>query len=389
MDRYVLISYSSKDADKADRFCETLSADGVRTWMAPRDIPPGMQYGEAIMNAIRECACFVVLISDSAQRSVFVSKELERAVSYRKPVIPVLLENTPLRGAFELFLSENQSISAPDPGKSTPEMRQIIRRIKQYIGASEDAAAGEPSKKGSDTQTAPRSETANPVQEAKMSAPAQKPKRMRRIAVLILLLCLLAAIILGILFSKRGKEVRSGQDDPGTVQVSTQQPAAQWHVLTDSVTSSGGYIEGEGPGNLFDGDLNTKWCVPLNEKAYVEWQTSAPVLVRGIRFGIGCDSFVYPGRSPAESALYGYREEGDETGGIWELIWRQQEAFPVPEANSALWNNIVFNTLTDMGTVQGALRAYSRFRYEVTATGGESVMQLSGLALWDGDEVPE
>ena len=71
----------------------------------------------------------------------------------------------------------------------------------------------------------------------------------------------------------------------------------------------------------------------------------------------------------------------------------------MPEANSALWNNIVFNTLTDTGTVQGALRAYSRFRYEVTATGygtyeykGRTYRSLSAIALlitgskWNGKQ---
>jgi len=46
------ISYSSKDKTAADAACAMLEAAGVRCWIAPRDVRPGLEYGAAIIEAI-------------------------------------------------------------------------------------------------------------------------------------------------------------------------------------------------------------------------------------------------------------------------------------------------------------------------------------------------
>src|SRR6516164_9307871 len=43
------ISYSSKDKTAADAACAVLERTGVRCWIAPRDIRPGVEYGAAII----------------------------------------------------------------------------------------------------------------------------------------------------------------------------------------------------------------------------------------------------------------------------------------------------------------------------------------------------
>jgi TIR domain len=48
----VFISYSSKDKSVADAICYTLEANGLRCWIAPRDILPGMNWGSSIIDAI-------------------------------------------------------------------------------------------------------------------------------------------------------------------------------------------------------------------------------------------------------------------------------------------------------------------------------------------------
>jgi hypothetical protein len=46
MARDVFISYSSKDKPTADAVCATLEANGIRCWIAPRDVVPGSDWGE-------------------------------------------------------------------------------------------------------------------------------------------------------------------------------------------------------------------------------------------------------------------------------------------------------------------------------------------------------
>ena len=46
----VFISYSTKDKPTADAACAALEAKGIRCWIAPRDILPGSDWGEAIID---------------------------------------------------------------------------------------------------------------------------------------------------------------------------------------------------------------------------------------------------------------------------------------------------------------------------------------------------
>ena len=48
----VFVSYSVKDKTTADAICASLEANGVRVWIAPRDVMPGSDWGESIIDAI-------------------------------------------------------------------------------------------------------------------------------------------------------------------------------------------------------------------------------------------------------------------------------------------------------------------------------------------------
>ena len=52
MNHDVFISYSSRNKQTALAICHVLEGHGVRCWMAPRDIPPGADYGDVIDEAI-------------------------------------------------------------------------------------------------------------------------------------------------------------------------------------------------------------------------------------------------------------------------------------------------------------------------------------------------
>lgn len=44
----LFLSYSSRD-DEAFEFCKNLESKGLRCWIAPRNIMPGVPYARAIM----------------------------------------------------------------------------------------------------------------------------------------------------------------------------------------------------------------------------------------------------------------------------------------------------------------------------------------------------
>lgn len=71
------ISYSSKDQDFADRLYADLQSSGVRCWFAPKDIPIGAKFRDAIEEGIRERERVLLILSKHAVSSRWVEKEVE------------------------------------------------------------------------------------------------------------------------------------------------------------------------------------------------------------------------------------------------------------------------------------------------------------------------
>ncbi len=111
----VFISYSSKDKPVADATCATLEAQGIRCWIAPRDIRPGSDWGEAIIDGINDARVFVLVFSSNANVSVQIKREVERAINKGLPVIPFRIENVMPVKSLEFFLSTPHWLDAFSP----------------------------------------------------------------------------------------------------------------------------------------------------------------------------------------------------------------------------------------------------------------------------------
>lgn len=132
---YILISYSTKNQSAADAIRAYLQKNGIRVWMAPGDIPAGSKYAQVINKAIKNCSGVVLMLSNAAQTSVWVPKEIERAVNYRKTVIPVKLEEVVLNDEFELYISTDQIIALPKVDENAPELKQLLSSIRALVCA--------------------------------------------------------------------------------------------------------------------------------------------------------------------------------------------------------------------------------------------------------------
>jgi TolB-like protein len=113
------VSYAAADRSSADALTAWLEQRGVRCWIAPRDVPAGALYADAIVRAINEACALVLLLSRNATGSSHVGKELERASSKSKQIITVRLDDAPLTPAFEYFLSESQWVDVGAEGRET------------------------------------------------------------------------------------------------------------------------------------------------------------------------------------------------------------------------------------------------------------------------------
>ena len=128
INRDVMISYSQPDKQIADEMCAGLEARGISCWIAPRNIPPGTEYQEAIVDAIDGSKVFVLVLSSHSNESPYVKREVTLALSKRVTIIPVRIEDVPPSKTMEFLISTPQWIDA-----YTPPLAQHIAHLADSV----------------------------------------------------------------------------------------------------------------------------------------------------------------------------------------------------------------------------------------------------------------
>jgi TIR domain len=101
----VFISHSHEDKPVADAACAALEARGIRCWIAPRDIDPGQDWAASIVAAIRGAQIMLLVFSRHANQSSQVKREVERAASSGKAILPLRIDDVLPEEALEYYLS--------------------------------------------------------------------------------------------------------------------------------------------------------------------------------------------------------------------------------------------------------------------------------------------
>ncbi|GGP74935.1 hypothetical protein GCM10009410_03570 [Shewanella ulleungensis] len=128
----VFISYSSKNFNQALAVCHGLESEGIRCWMAPRDIGPGESYAAAIVKGIVACKAFVLVFSDASNASQHVLREVERAVNANKLIVPFKIEPTELEADLAYFISICHWLDAVTPPLSS-HIANLVATLKKQL----------------------------------------------------------------------------------------------------------------------------------------------------------------------------------------------------------------------------------------------------------------
>lgn len=126
MKREVFISYASKEIKIAEDVCKYLEQRGTTCWIAPRDILPGTEYGESIIEGIENSKVLVLIYSENSNNSQHVLREVERAVAKNVPIIAYKINNATPCKSMEYFLLTNQWLDATTKGKHLEELHNSI-----------------------------------------------------------------------------------------------------------------------------------------------------------------------------------------------------------------------------------------------------------------------
>ncbi len=127
---YAFISYSSKNQSSADAMRELFNKNAIDTWMAPYDIPSGSEYAEVLYDALIGCSCLVLMLTNNAQNSPWVKKEVNIAITSGKTVIPVKLEDIELNSSMKLYLNDQQITVVHKIDENAYEIKQVLEAVK-------------------------------------------------------------------------------------------------------------------------------------------------------------------------------------------------------------------------------------------------------------------
>lgn len=115
-DHDVFISYSTKDGDIANKVCYALEQNGLKCWIAPRNIASGRIYVDEIANAIKSTKIVVLIYSAHSQESQYVNNEIKMAFSNNKQILSFNIDDSLPKENMEYFLKITQWLSAyPNP----------------------------------------------------------------------------------------------------------------------------------------------------------------------------------------------------------------------------------------------------------------------------------
>jgi TIR domain len=126
----VFISYPHQDKAMADAACAKLEAEGIRCWMAPRDIAPGANWAASIVDAIDGCRVMVLIFSGHTNRSKQVSREVQQAFDAEKPVLPFRIENVAPESSLRYYMGSVHWLDA-----LTRPVEQHLARLVSAVQA--------------------------------------------------------------------------------------------------------------------------------------------------------------------------------------------------------------------------------------------------------------
>jgi hypothetical protein len=138
--REVFVSYSQSDRDSAYELVSRVESEGIKCWIAPRDITPAADWAAEIVDAIASSRVMVLVFSASANNSPQVRREVERAVHRGVSVLPFRVEDVLPSKSLEYFLSSQHWLDAFPP----PRERHYARLCTHLSGilAADPSVAG-------------------------------------------------------------------------------------------------------------------------------------------------------------------------------------------------------------------------------------------------------
>ena len=298
----VFICHSSKDKKIADAICAKLEQSKIRCWIAPRDVVPGSDFAESIVEAIHTTKVTVFVFSKNSNVSPHVKHELERTVSLGLPVLPFRVDDILPSAALEYYISSAHWLDA-----LTPPLEQHIDRLVTTVADLLELEAERPA----------------------TEVPAVRPRRSRRtwVAVGAGAVAVVAAVVVGLILTLGGGTDRRDSSSGGPTTSSAPSATPSATPSQQAVSFVDDFTTGVDPGWTWTNEDPKAWRTTPQGWLEVDAQASPPmhnVLLRdapGTTYKIrlrlrypastpGFAGIVLTGNDPESRLQFGWTETG-------------------------------------------------------------------------------
>lgn len=139
MTKDIFISYSRRDTEFVTRLASDLNAQVTGVWFDQSTIQLGQKWHDEIMDGIRECKAFILVLSPDSVESKYVREEVNKALELGKTIFPVIYRPATWTGEFKTLVSEVQTLDLRS-GSYTDSFHKLVDGL---IEAGAAKATGE------------------------------------------------------------------------------------------------------------------------------------------------------------------------------------------------------------------------------------------------------
>src|SRR5512138_2927433 len=139
MSRDIFISYSRRDQEFVTRLASDLNAHVAGVWFDQSSIQAGEKWHDEIMEGIRDCKAFILVLSPDSMESRYVREEVNKALELGKTIFPVIYRAAKWTGEFESLVREVQTLDLRS-GSYADNFQKLVDGL---IEAGAGKAAGE------------------------------------------------------------------------------------------------------------------------------------------------------------------------------------------------------------------------------------------------------
>ena len=233
MSHDVFICHSSVDRVIANAVCATLEQHKIRCWIAPRDVIPGREYAESIIEAIHSSKLTILVFSANSNTSQHVHKEIERSVNAGIPILPFRVEDVTPSPALEYFISDAHWLDALTPPLEK-HLDYLVGTVQFLLDRRATDDDGSPTPGSAPVVLRPPPPTTPTTPQMPATTP-QAPRTRRTVLWAGLAAALVVLVVVAAFFAMRGGP--SGGDEAGTPPATTSSQAVAQPFSDDFTTA--------------------------------------------------------------------------------------------------------------------------------------------------------